>query len=99
MSNRLFDGFEENGAVQIVGCASGRGAYFSNPIGFGKDIAPPFRLPLHFVYHADKQGVSLTLYTTVNGTAYELKPTSKKATAHLTANLYEILGDRHFEQE
>ncbi len=94
-----FDDFEEYAEPAILGVASGCGQYFSNPIGFGKDIPAPFRLPLKVVYDARGKDIDIRLYTTVNGTTYQLQPISKKAAIHFASNLFDILGAKHYEQD
>lgn len=101
MNNRLFDDNEdfEGEEVTQMGFANGIGQYFSNPIGFGKDIRPPLRLPLKVVYDARGNGIDVRFYTILNGITYQLQPISKKATLHLATNLYYTLGAKHYEQD
>ena len=98
--NKLFDDYDdEYDSGLSVGCGSGRGQYFANPIGFGKELSAPFRLPLQLVYDATGDDIVVRLYTCVNGSTYELQTINKKARLHLIRNLYGILGDKHYEHD
>lgn len=99
MSNRLYDDYEDyEDSGLTVGCGSGCGEYFSNPIGFEKEVPAPFRLPFRVVYEARGNNVDVAIYTTINGTTYQLQAINKQARAHLARNLYNTLGAKHYEQ-
>lgn len=96
---KSFDDFEEFAEPATVGMASGCGEFVSNPIGFGKDIQPPFRLNLHLRYTGKDNFPRYTLYTVCNGTMYELTPINKQARKHLAYNLFKALGAKHYEHD
>lgn len=96
---RFCEDYEDVGEEFQTGYANGIGDWHPNPIGFGKDIRPPFRLPLKMYFDGRGNAPALRLFTFCNGITYELKPISKQARKSLAEGVYSVLGAKHYEQD